>query len=54
MAPSTPGPTLRDAYGFAVPPEYSELYLKSVPLYEEDEAERTHLWERFLFPRGAP
>ncbi len=49
----SPGPAaaageVRDMYGFAVKPEFQELYQRFEPIYAADESERAGRWSELM------
>ncbi|CAI5491463.1 unnamed protein product [Closterium sp. Naga37s-1] len=47
-------PCIRDMYGFAVQPQYVDVYKAYVPVYHDEETERSGRWDSFLGARDLP
>ncbi|CAI5948412.1 unnamed protein product [Closterium sp. NIES-65] len=47
-------PCIRDMYGFAVQPQYVDVYKAYVPVYHGEETERSERWDSFLGARDLP
>ncbi|CAI5466056.1 unnamed protein product [Closterium sp. Yama58-4] len=52
--PSARPERMLDMYGFAVQPQYVDVYKAYVPVYHDEETERSERWDSFLGARDLP